>query len=94
MKPSEFLTKERWTKGTFARDATDMPVPYMSDTAYKFCVAGTLYRLGLEFKEVRLLGELALLLFPERKIQVLVEFNDHPDTKWEDIQTLLKAANL
>jgi hypothetical protein len=54
---------ERWTTGSLARDANDVPVSALSACAVKWCVNGALVRCGATIQH-RLLDWVVGQLFP------------------------------
>lgn len=90
----------KWTKGYYAKTAEDCPIGAYSNNAVCFCLLGGTQKLGLVLEEVhKKLVPIIQKLYPDRDdpsgiISTIAYFNDHPDTTFEDIKKVLKAANI
>jgi hypothetical protein len=94
VKPSELLSSpEKWTKGADARNSNGNIVYTNSDDASCFCLRGAviLCRISLPTARTKLRAALTKL-YPT--FSDYVDFNDHPDTTFEDVQKVLKEAGL
>ncbi len=99
MKPSELLNSpEKWIKGKLALDREGRSVPYDSGMAVSWCMLGALYycncAIGIETLKIR---GLIIDRYPHRLEgcdSVLAGFNDHKDTKLEEVRAIFIEANL
>ena len=99
MKPSELLSDpSKWTQGYYARDAKGDLQPARSPDATCFCIFGALLRCyerpGERSQKV---AQVILKRFPQRvahQDSVLPGFNDHKDTKYEEVISVLQEAGL
>lgn len=82
VKIKDFLTKENWTKGAYARDQCNYTINFMSPLACKFCLMGAFLRhnqiMSSQFKS--LIDELGGVL--------ISEWNDAPERTFEDVHNL------
>ncbi len=104
----EILNKEAWIKHVAARDANGEQVLYSNPKACKFCLQGAMLRGSMNGSDagqnilhwVHLLDEAIFLMFKPRmgdayvpcNIATIIQFNDHPDTTWEDVERVIKLA--
>jgi hypothetical protein len=95
MKPSELLSDEsKWTKGAIARD-NGQPCPFNIGECW--CAIGAALYCDIDEVERARLDEVAKALFPDRVIGIfamVANFNDHPDTTFEDVRRVLIEAGL
>lgn len=98
MKPSELLDKpEKWTKGAFARRKTGTRTEWTDERAVCWCMEGALLVCGhLGADEWRKVKDFILVkpAFSARTEGSINEFNDHPDTTFEDVRRVLIEAGL
>ena len=100
MKPSELLSDaSKWTKGYYARNEHGGLEPARSPVATCFCIFGALLRCynGLPGERTQKVAKIILKRFPERvahEDSTLPGFNDHPDTTYEEVISVLKEAGL
>ena len=97
MKISQILNDEtKWTKSYDAVDKYGNPIGPCSHNACKWCLAGVVIKMtGVRSLPILLkLAKAAAKLFPERGglnfYYNISEFNDHPDTTFEDVQQVIK----
>jgi hypothetical protein len=83
--------KFAWTKGRAACTNQLRPVPYWADDACMFCLEAGMQRAGRGFELWRLAKAISQL-FPNRSkflTSTIVAFNDHSDTTWEDVASVI-----
>ncbi len=96
-----FDVPSKWTKGCDARNNVGEEVEVKSKTAICWCLSGG---LGLvpstetRYTYSQCLDEAVIELFPTRYgldvgfANKFVDFNDHPDTTFEDVQKVILRA--
>ena len=98
MKVTELLdSPEKWTKGAWARDKEGVNVYSGRDPAVtQWCIYGALdycYR-----ENVRLWSEamdrLVAALFHLHNTKFIADWQDQPETTWEQVRTLLERADI
>jgi hypothetical protein len=96
MKVSDVLRDEScWTKESYARDKDGFHISYDDPAACKFCIHGAVYRVcgmlggGNIWQK---LEEARKKLFPDSI--GLINFNDRPETTFEDVKKVLAEANV
>ena len=101
MKPSELLSSpEKWGKGHYAKTIKGLVTTTGDKDAYCFCLVGSFIRCFPDVdahEGVKVLVPAIEKRFPERLTRptdVVVQFNDHPDTTYEEVISVLKEANL
>ena len=98
MKVIELLDRpEKWTKGTWARDKAGMGVPGDSPAATQWCILGAVDRC-YPTENVRLWSEalhhLVVALLHLHNTRLIAEWQDRPETTWEQVRTLLERAGV
>lgn len=101
MKLYEFFdSPEKWSKGTYCRDAAGNPLNYsdiFTDKAVCFCVSGAIAKIydlkGSGWSEHPVYEELYKKL-AERGSGNPVYFNDNPDTTFEEFVAVLKELDV
>lgn len=91
---------EKWTKGSWARDAYGNHCKITSENAECFCIGGAVGRsvqynhTGLyPIDMVNMVFEVLFNHLPEDGLyEVLMDFNDHCDTTHQDILALFDRA--
>ncbi len=95
-----FDKPEKWTKRNYARDINNNSVGYRSKDAVCFCLKGGIYHL-YENSDVYIvtwqeaIKKVIKQKYPERAVTSncpITQFNDHPDTKFNDIIEVIRAA--
>lgn len=98
MKVRELLSDEsKWTKGYYARDKYLHLVSYDDPQAVKFCLMGALDKCYDDYDQWKeALDRLITAVSEKTGIPYLTlpAFNDHPDTKFSDIQEVLAQADI
>ena len=88
MLPSQLLAnKENWTIGVYARDRNGREVRFSSETAFSFCINGACKRCGADRMKL-------LPIIKTRGFNNVIRFNDHPETTYEDVLSVLQEAGL
>ena len=82
------LTQDNWIKGTYAQDRHGNEVSSFSLYACKFCLGGAC--LSLHEKYSSLERETFYAAIRDHIGKGIAEFNDDPNTTWDDIDQLLK----
>lgn len=89
---------ERWTRNAFVRDQDDNECEIRSPKAAKFCVVGGTILVypatGSSDDHFRTLKRARDKLFPRFRGASLAHWNDHPDTTFDDVIRVVKAAKL
>jgi hypothetical protein len=105
MKIKDFLTQDNWIKGDEAVNGFDAWVEPNSAEAVKWCLSGALercYENNLPTLHTKLMQSICEVIhqrepedldtmYPK---EAIVRFNDDPFTKFEDIQKVLKHADI
>ena len=89
-----------WTKGAPARDPGGIEVSVDDKMAFSFDLAGAVNKEVLEeeegFVERRFLLERCLSILyshiPSGEHDTVTDFNDHPDTTYRDVVSVLRSA--
>lgn len=100
VKPSEFLTKVRslidtekkWTKATWARDATERSCNERSGEAVSFCISGAMSHLNDCAPWHVTAREELVLLMKSRGFSSVIHYNDHANTKHKHVLALIDKA--
>ena len=103
MKPSELLSgPEKWTKGFYAKDKNLKHVSHISEDAFCFCIIGAIMHCDPERADhahdaSKVMDKIVEKRFSQRlnrATDIVVQFNDHPDTKYEEVISVLQEAGL
>lgn len=84
-----FADPKRWTKGAYARNKYNTIVSFENPSATCFCLAGGLLSVYEGIDYFRAINS----LYKGCRLR-LSKFNDDPSTTIEDIQELVKKANV
>lgn len=102
MKIKELLkSEENWTKGEAARDKYGDRVSESSDRAVSFCLVGAFWKCYPDGDDEakRKLANVILEKHPDRAIpclmpsNVIIDFNDHDNTTFEEVRAVVEAAD-
>ncbi len=95
---AKFLAKDKWCKGTDARDRFGLRVPFDDATACCWCLSGAVWKMTGTVEQVNELSQkiqAALEWWLDRRGKPLVgfvSFNDNIDTTWADLQEMLTST--
>lgn len=97
MKIKELLSDEsKWTKGWFARDNNNEPVRVNCPSAYKWCLEGAglrCYGKVFEYWQTVITKINKELMNENIKLEIS-DWNDHPETKFQDIKALIEKLDI
>ena len=94
MKISETITKETWTKGAFARDKNGNAVGILDQRAVAWCLIGWIEKVYFNSWPSKVRREVAAQIKVTTVFRTTADFNDHPETTFEDVLDLCKRANV
>lgn len=90
LKEARELVSRGWTQGFYARGHYGSPVSVDSNSAICFCALGAVVRIGNDnFNFIRAKDVLTANLVD---FDSVISFNDHPDTKFDDVIALFDRA--
>lgn len=82
-----FSNEKKWTKYAFARDSDNKGCKPLDDYAESFCLAGAINRVS-NYQD-NLNSKLRALFCKRIKSECIVEWNDNPETKYNDLVNLI-----
>ena len=84
-------TPEKWCKGSFARNTSNIPVGENSESACKWCLVGALFKICGHSKNSAEIHGIILNEIKDLEHVTVSRFNDHVDTTHETVMNLLDA---
>jgi hypothetical protein len=91
-----FLTPENWSKGFYAHNANGEQTDWESEEAATFCLIGAYYKVNNYSRKDMFSPHTRISILSnitaKRGYLSLAVFNDHGDTKFEDVVSLLDEA--
>jgi hypothetical protein len=98
MKIRELLTdKSKWIKGAYAKDKYGDSINESDQDACQWCLDGAgycCYGIGVWQKEVRPKVCTAIEKLNQQKDAVVVNWNDDPNTTFEDVKKLVEELDI
>lgn len=87
-----YSDSSKWIKRALARNKSGTEVDYNDETAVQWCLIGALHHC-YGYKGDKWLPPFSLLIkeFPDRDI---VDFNNHPDTTFEQVKELVDRLDI
>lgn len=98
MKLRDILKTEKdWTKGYYARNSEGLKVLPDSGEAVCYCISGAICASGTGYASTEMVTNAIKALFPERvhpEGHAVPEFNDHPETTFDDVCKVIELAGV